>query len=110
MGGGIQTTIDTYPDIKWLHAPPYVEERMAKYRSRRRLGDFGRRMTPHAPSERRVRVEIDGALVDAPTVIRREKEKKMDNYRIAPHTLCVILSFCRAKTVIVLFKQILKTK
>ena len=74
MRGGIQTTIDTYPDTIQIHAPLHVEESMAENHSRRRLGIFGRPMTTHAPSEERVGAETDGAYGDAPTVNRRGKE------------------------------------
>ena len=74
--GGIQTTIDTCPDTTWIHAPPHVEESMTEKHSRRQLGIFECHMTTHAPSERRVREETDGAWWYAPTVIRREKELK----------------------------------
>jgi hypothetical protein len=73
MGGKIQTAIDTYPDIITQHAPLHVEEYMPENHSRRRLGVFGRRMTPHAPSESRVGVETEGAFSDAPHSCQWEK-------------------------------------
>ena len=68
MGVKIQRTIDTYADIILTHAPPHVEENMPENHSRRRWGIFGRRMKPHAQSEKRVSVGTDGASRDAPTV------------------------------------------
>ena len=61
MRGGNQTPIDTYLGITCIHAPLHVEESTAKYRSRRRLIIFGRRMRENAPLETRVRAEMDGA-------------------------------------------------
>ena len=69
MGVKIQRTIDTYPDIILIRAPPHVEENMPENHSRRWLGIFGRRMKPHAPSEKRVSVLKDGASGDAPKVV-----------------------------------------
>ena len=74
MGVKIQTTIDTYTDIIFQHAPPHVEGNMAENHSRRRLGFFGRRRTPHAPTEKRMRVLKDGASGDAPTVVSGKKK------------------------------------
>ena len=54
---GIQTTIDTSPDIIVPHVPPQEEENMPENHSRRRLGISGCRMNPHAPPEKRVSVE-----------------------------------------------------
>ena len=67
MGVKIQTTIDTSPETMLPHAPLHVEENMSENHSRRRLGIFGRRMKPHAPSEKHVSVRTDGAFRDAPT-------------------------------------------
>ena len=69
MGVKIQTTNDTSPETRLPHAPPHVEENMPENHSRYRLGIFGRRMKPHAPSEKRVSVGKDGASRDAPTVV-----------------------------------------
>ena len=60
-GGGVLTTIDTYPDTKVPHAPPHMEENMPENHSRRRLSIFGRWSRPHASSETHVSAETNGA-------------------------------------------------
>ena len=76
MGVKIQTTIATSPDIILLHAPPHVEENMPENHSRRQLDIFGRRMKPHASSEKHVSVETDDASCDARHSCQRGKKTK----------------------------------
>ena len=66
---------------------------MSESHSRRRLGVFGYHKKPHAPSEKRVSVETDGALDDAPEDFSEKKEKKLANYGNVPWSAGMVLSF-----------------
>ena len=81
MGVRIQTTIDTHTDIIFQHAPPHLEENMPENHSRRRLDFFGRRITPHAPIEKRVSVLKDGASGNATTVVSVKKKNLLITIR-----------------------------
>ena len=93
MGVKIQTTIETSPDIILLHAPPHVEENILENHSRRRLGIFGRRMRVHAPLEKRVSVETDGASCDARHRWQRGKTTKKWLITGTPRTSCLYFVF-----------------
>ena len=91
-----------------LHAPPHVEEHMSENHARRWSDIFGRRINPHAPLEKHVSAETNGACDDAPTVISEKNNKILGNYREAPPPQTCFLSFFRDKSVNTLFNQKIK--
>ena len=73
------------------------------------MSTFRRLMKPHAPPEKRMSVETNGASGDVPAAVGKKKNnKKIANYRNAPHPQACVLSFSRDKMVNALFNEILK--